>query len=520
MPDETKHSQLAPDEALAELITLSAALTQQLRSHQRPAEARHTTALLLGELSLLTTNLCRLQQQVLSQSSWLGQGNGLAACLDTTISSLRETFSFLQAELSNPGPGKDGAIHHSLQQLRDQRPALEFLLESASSSVLPPTPPSDSELESSWKDPKPSGSSLLAPSQAPTGLTPMVDTKAWIEPPPEYSPPGPNSMVTLRPEKGDTKASATPAPPEPSSTQDEDDDALYQAIKNNNASLASTLLSQGLNPNKSAGELRRTPLHQAAHLNHPTCISILLRKNANPRIEDSGGDTPLHLAAWAGHIEALSLLLTHSSGVDVDYLSGRDAYTPLWCAVSACNLSSARLLLAHGAAVTQRSTSGMTVLHQAAATGQSEMCSLLLKSGGADVDARDEEGQTALHYASAAGSLSTVRVLLSAGADSTAKQAIGLTPAHWAAHKGYAEVLALLIEHGGVKEVDARAEEGATALHLAANRGHVDSVRLLLEKGARSGLKAIWDGVEGTPTDTSRAKGHVRVAEVIEKWRR
>ncbi|TKA53391.1 hypothetical protein B0A55_13432 [Friedmanniomyces simplex] len=233
-------------------------------------------------------------------------------------------------------------------------------------------------------------------------------------------------------------------------------------------------------------------------------------------VEDAKGDTPLHLAAWAGHCEALSALLAH--GADVDWLSGRDGYSPLWCAISAYHIDAARLLLKHGARVSRRSASGsgLLPLHQAAVTGQSAMCELLLERG-AQVDGLDDERSTALHYASACGSGAAVQVLLRGGADVTLKQRHGLTPAHWASHKGHTEVLGLLLSYGAL--VDARAEEGATPLHLAANRGHLAAVRVLLEKGADRGVVAeAWDGGEGTAVQMARAKGHGRVARVIESW--
>lgn len=214
-------------------------------------------------------------------------------------------------------------------------------------------------------------------------------------------------------------------------------------------------------------------------------------------------------------MEALSALLTNcdpDSG-DVDFLSGRDAYTPLWCAVSAAHIDAARLLLRHGARVAVRSAGGMTLLHQAAVMSQGAMTSLLL-SRGAPVDAVDDEGNTALHYAATSGSLPCVEALLRAQADVGVRQMQGLTAAHWAAHKGHTEVLEALIN--GASEIDARAEEGATCLHMAANRGHLECVRLLLSKGAKTGPKGSWDGVEGTARQMARQKGHAGLVREIE----
>ena len=522
--DESDDKNEKPAEALSELITLCASLAQQLRSYQPQSKSRFTFASLLGELSLLTTNLCRLQQHLVSNPLWLSQGSGLVACFDTTVFGLRESFLFLQAGLTTPSAGQEEVIRVVLQQLRDQRPSLGFLLEQASSTQLPPTPPCDSDFDSSLRVAKASGSSLFPPPQPSTGLTPIIDAKGWIEPPPEYSPPSSSSIVVLQPEKGDVKA-AIPLPPEengesePSSQASDEDDRLYDVITDDDIDLVTNLVSSGADPNKPTGDLSRTPLHHAAHLNHAHIVPILLKHGAITNIQDRSGDTPLHLAAWAGNVEALSAILSHSQNAEIDYLSGRDAYSPLWCAISASHIDAARLLLKHGARVSLRSSSsGMMVLHQAAVTGQSAMCELLLEKGGANVDAVDEDGQTALHYAAATGSVGCVRVLLQAGAGVDVKQSLGLTPAHWAAHKGHCEVLGLLMEFGA--KVGSVANEGATALHLAANRGHLSAAKLLLEKGARKNGRAAWDGVEGTPTEMAKSKGHARVARFIQSWQR
>ncbi|KAF2212469.1 hypothetical protein CERZMDRAFT_3410, partial [Cercospora zeae-maydis SCOH1-5] len=170
----------------------------------------------------------------------------------------------------------------------------------------------------------------------------------------------------------------------------------------------------------------RTPLHIAAHLNHAQILAILLKNGAELSTEDAKGDTALHLAAWSGNVEALSLLLAHS--IEVDFLSGRDGYSALWCAISASQIDAARLLLKHGARVNLPAASGggLKPLHQAAVTGQNAMCELLLDRG-AHVDCLDDEQNTPLHYAAAAGSVSSVKVLLRAGADIEAVQSYGLT---------------------------------------------------------------------------------------------
>ncbi|GAB7365482.1 hypothetical protein MBLNU230_g6555t1 [Neophaeotheca triangularis] len=411
--------------------------------------------------------------------------------------------------------------HQLIQQLRNQKPGIEFLVESVNKERLPPTPPVD-DMDGAQNQHQ----GLDVSSEIHTGITPSADMKCWVEPPPEYT--ASSDAPTAIDEKQDVKEAPSadikevPRDAEESTSDvqahlftNNDEPELHEAVLQNDTETTAYLLSNNADPNAPRGDLQRTPLHQAAHLNHTQCLPILLRHGAIMNSEDSKGDTPLHLAAWAGNVEALSTLLAH--GAEVDWLSGRDGYSPLWCAISAYEIDAARLLLRHGARVSLRSMSGggLMPLHQAAVMGQSAMCELLLERG-AQVDCSDETMNTPLHYAAACGSVGSVKVLLQAGADMGKKTVHGLTPLHWAAHKGHAEAVGLLVSCGA--EVNARAAEEATPLHLAANRGHLPAVRLLLANGADRWIEAeAWDGASGRAVDMAREKGHDRVVAVLKE---
>lgn len=498
---------------LADLIALSAKLSAQLRQDA----GGYVATALLSELSLITASLCQLQAAVCNNSAAIAAGTGLGACFVASTSALHATFSSIAGDQTAPPEERANLHNGALQQLRSQKPALEFLLTSLNTTGQPPpTPPVEDDAFL-----KPSSAGGFGPEstglgQAPTGLTPAVDSRGWIEPPPEYSPPSSSATFPM-PEKRDQKTALAEEPCTQPQVENGDGDvngeALYQAVTDDDVQVLEDLLKAGLDTDEAFGELQRTSLHQAAHLNHCACISVLLRHGASMSVEDTKGDTPLHLAAWAGNVEALGSLLAH--GADVDWLSGRDGYSPLWCAISANHIDAARLLLKHGARVSLRSGSGLMPLHQAAVTGQSAMCELLLERG-AQVDAADDDLNTPLHYAATCGSAASVQILLRNGASVETQQLQGLSPAHWAAHKGHADVLALLLEYG--TPLNMAAEEGATPLHLAANRGHMAAARLLLEKGAKKSIEASWDGVQGTAADMAKAKRHARLAKMIRSW--
>jgi uncharacterized protein len=110
------------------------------------------------------------------------------------------------------------------------------------------------------------------------------------------------------------------------------------------------------------------------------------------------GWTPLHLAAAFGGPQATALLLSH--GADVKQVSHNPAHNqPLHaCIALARNLETAQLLIDHGAEVNAKQAGGYTALHQAAASGLTEMAKLLLKAG-ADPAARCDQGKAPADYA-------------------------------------------------------------------------------------------------------------------------
>jgi cytohesin len=80
------------------------------------------------------------------------------------------------------------------------------------------------------------------------------------------------------------------------------------------------------------------------------------------------------------------------------------------------------------------------------------------------------------------GDLIKVKTALEKGANPNAKDNIGWTPLHWAAHKGRVEIVELLLERGA--NPNAKDNIGWTPLYRAAYCGHVEIVMILLEHGA------------------------------------
>lgn len=135
------------------------------------------------------------------------------------------------------------------------------------------------------------------------------------------------------------------------------------------------------------------------------------------------------------------------------------------------------------------------------ATGLFLALSLLFASlSGAAEDPGDE-----LRRAASAGDLTKVKKLLDAGVDVNAANRYGGTALAFAADKGHAAVVDLLLERGA----NVNAEDtfyGSTPLAWAVRHGHAAIVRSLLAKGAKSGPQALI---------AAAGEGHAEVTKVL-----
>jgi ankyrin repeat protein len=106
-----------------------------------------------------------------------------------------------------------------------------------------------------------------------------------------------------------------------------------------------------------------------------------------------------------------------------------------------------------------------------------------LVAAGKDVNAAQGDGMTALHWAADRGDAPMVDVLLKARASVTATtRAAGYTPLHIAAKGGHSAIMLALLKAGADPNV--LTGSGATALHLASGSGATEGVAALLDKGA------------------------------------
>jgi uncharacterized protein len=275
-----------------------------------------------------------------------------------------------------------------------------------------------------------------------------------------------------------------------------------------------------------------TPLVYAAREGCFQCAQILVEAGAKANQTTTYGWSPLLTATQNRHYKLAAYLLDH--GADPN-LANNGGWTPLYLAIDNRNIESGdypvrkpdmdhldfiKLLLDKGARVNTRicgvessakdckgdttetrtnftmqwlSEEGATPFLRAAQSGDVELMKLLLARG-ADPKIATAHGVTALEVAAGIGwvegitfewspeqSMEAIRMCLDLGIDVNNSDDEGRTALHGAAHKGRADVIQLLVDHGanleahdkGSRDTFAGAMKGMTWIPLDWSRGLV-----------------------------------------------
>ncbi len=88
------------------------------------------------------------------------------------------------------------------------------------------------------------------------------------------------------------------------------------------------------------------------------------------------------------------------------------------------------------------------------------------------------------------------------------------TPLHWAAWKGHAGAVELLLDHGAdIQAHNANEHWGTTPLHAAAHGNHRAAAEVLIARGAD--VHAVRSTGSGTPLDETKAHNATAVAKLL-----
>jgi ankyrin repeat protein len=294
-----------------------------------------------------------------------------------------------------------------------------------------------------------------------------------------------------------------------------------------------------------------TALHVAVARRLHSEVKRFIQLGADVNAIDHRGNTPLLVAMNNIDSDGQLTKLLLDGGADPNLVSTEhpDARSPLHLAVESRNQVVVEHLLAAGAHVNGRDTSGQTVLHLSAARDQSTVASLLIEHG-ADLTAKDRHGlipgqrsdgtnsETAAEFwwklidqslqkgevaaldkmldaAPQALSFRTEHLtmfgralynrrldvldyLLRRQADPEVRRMVANRYLHWACADSSADFAKRLFDAGA--DIQARSEIGQTPLHAAARGHNREVLRLLIAKGAKIEVR---DNAGATPIDAA-----------------
>jgi ankyrin repeat protein len=233
-----------------------------------------------------------------------------------------------------------------------------------------------------------------------------------------------------------------------------------------------------------------TPLIYATRANDLESVKVLLAAGADVNQTSGYGWSPLLVATQNRYYKLGAYLLDHGANPN---LANKGAWVPLYLATDNRNIENGDYPVRKG---------DMDHL---------EFITLLLDKG-ADVNARvkdstetrtvftnqwlDESGATAFFRASQSGDVALMKLLLAKGADPKIATTLGVTALHVAAGIGWVEgityewspkatldAVKILLELG--LDPNTQADTGRTALHGAAHKGRADVIQLLADHGAK-----------------------------------
>ncbi|PKI66750.1 hypothetical protein CRG98_012945 [Punica granatum] len=223
----------------------------------------------------------------------------------------------------------------------------------------------------------------------------------------------------------------------------------------------------------------------------------------------------VYTAAAYGDIEKMRRLV-ESEGASVAEPDGLGYYALQWAALNNKTVV-AQYIIEHGGDVNGADHTGQTALHWSAVRGAIQVAELLLREG-ARVNAADIYGYQATHVAAQYGQTAFLYHLVSKwNAEPDVPDNDGRTPLHWAAYKGFADCIRLLLYLDAYRIQQDK--EGCTPLHWAAIKGNLEACTVLVQAGKKEDLM-LTESTGLTPAQLASEKNHRQVAFFLGNARR
>jgi ankyrin repeat protein len=264
------------------------------------------------------------------------------------------------------------------------------------------------------------------------------------------------------------------------------------------------------------GNRNITPLGVAVNRGNIRIATLLLEAGANPNSVDVEGLNPIAIAARENELQMIRLLLHHGGEVlaaTITMVVDRN-HSGVMC-----------IFIENGlVGVERKNRRGRTPMHVAALYDNQHLFHVLVELNG-NVRATADNGATPLHYAAQEGHNRLVEELIRLGASVSAKTdslgaslqpiSVGVTPLHSAALGGAEYALVYMLDNGG--DIDATDDDGQTLMHYAAERGHAGIIRILIARGVDMEPTSANGGAHDLTTPERLATHYMRLesAELI-----
>uniref|UniRef100_A0A2P2M1H2 protein S-acyltransferase n=1 Tax=Rhizophora mucronata TaxID=61149 RepID=A0A2P2M1H2_RHIMU len=223
----------------------------------------------------------------------------------------------------------------------------------------------------------------------------------------------------------------------------------------------------------------------------------------------------VYTAAAYGDMEKLQRLVD-SDGCSVAEPDGLGYYALQWAALNN-RTAAAQYIIEHGGDVNAADHTGQTALHWCAVRGAIQVAELLLQEG-AQFNSVDMYGYQPTHVAAQYGQTAFLYYIVSKwNADPDVPDNDGRSPLHWAAYKGFADCIRLMLFLDAYR--GRRDKEGCTPLHWAAIKGNLEACTVLVQAGKKEDLMAT-DNTGLTPAQLASDKNHRQVAFFLGNARR
>ncbi len=214
-----------------------------------------------------------------------------------------------------------------------------------------------------------------------------------------------------------------------------DNESLYHATEHADLVCLKLLLQYGAKPE------RTNALKHILDREDLEGLRLLLRSGADPNEINGRAETALHWAVLRGRSPAIvAELLEHGSRIDAQRSDNRTAYA---IAIHTGQRETAALLASRGACTELMAIDRF--LAECATLPNQPLESLLAKWP----DLATQPGtERLIPDLTSSHQTALVRTLLAAGVPVNARGEMGATALHWACWKGYADLVAVLLQHG------------------------------------------------------------------------